>query len=45
MMIKLRAELGMHDEQKECEQVIHTLVLIDRESDMVTPMLTQVPRP
>ena len=42
MMIKLRAELGMHDEQKHCEDAFHSLVLIDRASDMVTPMLTQL---
>ena len=43
MMIKLRAEVGMHDECLQCEHVINTLVLVDRDSDMVSPMLTQVP--
>ena len=42
MMIKLRAELGMQDEQRNCPDAVSTLVLVDRESDMVTPMLTQL---
>ncbi|EKX32767.1 vacuolar protein sorting 33B, partial [Guillardia theta CCMP2712] len=40
MLIKLREEVGREDEVVESELTIDELILVDRELDLVTPMLT-----
>ena len=40
MLIKLREEVGREDEVVDSELTIDELILVDRELDLVTPMLT-----
>eukprot|EP00960_Hanusia_phi_P057021 763422-Hanusia_phi.AAC.1 len=40
MLMKLREEVGREDEVVDSELTIDELILVDRELDLVTPMLT-----